>query len=204
MSVVETIYPDGDVASGAWNGSFADIDETGAHDGDTTHRMLQRVDTLGETVSEFEVSLANPTAYIGQPQVRDAESWKALTDLKVRDGESWKSIKALSVRDGESWKLQVPQITIRVTARSENTGDATASYEVKLKAGTTVLGTLGGSGSVGAIYAETSFSVDASTLIQNNVNPTDLRVAVEGTCTVNTEGTTAELRVTQVKVELND
>lgn len=204
MAVQETILPDGDIASGAWTGTFADVDEAGAHDGDTTFRKLDRLDAVGITTSEFEVSLQNPAKYLANPQVRDAELWKTLLDLQVRDAEAWKPIQALSVRDAESWKLLVPRIVVRVTARNANSGSATVSYEVKLKTGITVIATLGGSGAVGSIYAETSFGVAASTLIVNNASPTDLRVAVEGTVEVITEGSIAELRVTQVKCELED
>lgn len=204
MAVQETIYPDGSIANGTWSGAYTDVDETGAHDGDTTHRMLRRLDTIGTTTSTFEVSLQNPAKYIANPQVRDAETWKTLLDLRVRDAESWKDVKALSIRDGENWKLVVPRIVVRVTARNNNSGNATASYEVTLKTGTTTIATLGGSGAVGATYAETSFAVDASALIRNNADPTNLRVAVEGFCDVNEEGAIAELRVTQVKVELED
>lgn len=203
MAVQETIYPDGNVANGSWTGSYTDIDETGSHDGDTTYRQLQRVDTIGSTVSAFEVTLQDPTKYLANPQVRDAETWKTLLDLKVRDAESWKDVKALSVRDGESWKLLVPRIVVRVTARNNNSGNAAVSFDARLKSGTTEMGSFG-SGTVGATYTEFSFAVDATTLIVNNADPTALRVALEGTCDVNEEGAIAELRITQIKVELED
>jgi hypothetical protein len=208
MAVVETIFPDADVADGSWldagGGSilYDDLDESGAHDGDTSYvRLIQSV--AGTTTSEFEVALQNPTKWLNALNVRDAETWKAVKDLQVRDAEAWKKVKVLQVRDVESWKMVIPRVTVRVTAkRINNLANDPISGTAKLKAGTTEIATASLSLTDG-VYVETSFSVDAGDLAQ--YDPTDLRGAVSGSVTVTSElDGPSELRVTQIKVELED
>jgi len=206
VSIVETIYPDGNIASGSWSGSYTDIDESGTHDGDTTYRSLSR-STTGITTSEFEVSLQNPaaTSWRGTPSVRDAESWKTPLDLQVRDAENWTVIQALSVRDGEAWKLLVPQIVVRVVAREIELGPTPSQVTgtMILKSGATTIQSK--SLTLSGTYGETVMTVAASTLIQAGVaNGNDLRVAVSGRIQNDDPSDNGELRVTQITVELND
>lgn len=204
MAVQETIFPSSDVAAGSWTTAplWDDLDETGAHDGDTTHASLFR-STVGTTTSEFEVHIADPTKWKDKLNVRDAEAWKAVLDLQIRDAETWKKVKALSVRDAEAWKLVIPRVVVRVTAKKiNNLAPDPISGTVKLKAGTTVIASASLSLTDGT-YVETSLTVDAGDVAQ--YDPTDLRVAVEGSVTVNAEENgPSELRVTQIKVELED
>lgn len=210
MSVVETIYPDSDVADGSWldQASGSDLsgatDETGAHDGDTTYAVLSR-STVGTTSSEFEVGLANPTLWKDKLNVRDAATWKAVKELQVRDAGVWKKVKALSVRDAGSWKLVIPRVTVRVTAkRINNLANDPISGTAKLKVSGVEIATQSLSLTDGS-YVETSFSVDVDASDVAQYDPTDLRVAVNGSVTVNAEEDgPSTLRVTQIKVELED
>jgi len=133
----------------------------------------------------------------------DGESWKFAQSVSVRDGESWKSPISIMVRDSESWKVAVPQVVLHVVARKlENLSLDPISGTATLLSGSVVLSGPN-SLTLSSTYTTSSFTINADVLAR--CDPTELVVGVEGSVTVvDILDGASELRVTQVKLEIND
>jgi hypothetical protein len=211
MSVIETLYPDGDLQVNAWRTEgggtvnlYASVDDPGAHDGDTTYVRLANSVT-GTLTSDYEASLQNPAAsWKGIPAVGTGGVWAALKDAWVGSGGTWKRLRLLAVRSGAAWKTLVPEVTVRAVAkRIPNLVGDPISGSLALRVGATTIASTSLSLADNA-YVETVLTLPASDLI--GYDPTDLRVLVSGSVTtsdIDLNGP-SELRVTQLKVELSD
>jgi len=207
MAVLQTLYPTSDVDDGIWtpNGGstlYSRLDESGGHDSDTTYVRLY-IDSPDSTISDtFEVHITNPTVWHPEAlKVRESSAWVDPIALSVRDSEAWNVVRSLSVRDSEAWTTIVPEVAVKTTARQTANDFSTFNGTVYLIHNTTVIQstTLDVSSTS---YVETSLTVPASSLI--DITPNDLRVRIYGSVNLHVADLPAAIRVTQIKVELND
>lgn len=208
MTTLETLRPSTTEAAGSWlavgAAALHSATDEVTSNGDTDYGSLQRngsVDGAGTTQSTMELGLPNPAEWEPNAlQVRDAEAWDMPNALQVRDAESWKAPKSVRVRSGEAWVTVLPEVVVSVVARRELLGSGSVSGTVEAKVGTTVLASV--SLSIGDAYGTTTLTVPLDAMLGED--PDDLRVAIVGSVTVDDALAIAELRVTQIEVDLND